>query len=164
MNTQSVALQLRDIHLPDPVSFWPLAPGWWLLGIILIVLIVLIFAMIRRYERRQIQRLASRQLQEMETQYKLAKDKRKLVADLSVLLRRICLSYYPKQQSAHLTGHSWLLFLDNMVGDTIFRSEPGSVIASAPYQAQADFDAERLLALCAKWIKQLPAHPAKVTT
>ena len=23
--------QLADIHLPDPVSWWPLAPGWWML-------------------------------------------------------------------------------------------------------------------------------------
>ncbi|MGV6806815.1 MAG: DUF4381 domain-containing protein [bacterium] len=33
--------QLRDIHLPDPVAWWPPAPGWWLLGIVIAILILL---------------------------------------------------------------------------------------------------------------------------
>ena len=32
--------QLRDIHLPEPISWWPLAPGWWLLIIIALALMV----------------------------------------------------------------------------------------------------------------------------
>jgi hypothetical protein len=27
--------QLKDIHLPDDISWWPLAIGWWLLITIL---------------------------------------------------------------------------------------------------------------------------------
>ena len=25
------ALPLRDLHLPDAIGWWPLAPGWWVL-------------------------------------------------------------------------------------------------------------------------------------
>ena len=31
------ALPLRDIQLPDAVSWWPLAMGWWLLLLVMVV-------------------------------------------------------------------------------------------------------------------------------
>ena len=31
--------QLKDIHLPDPVGFWPLAPGWY--GLIIFIILLL---------------------------------------------------------------------------------------------------------------------------
>jgi hypothetical protein len=33
MNPDPLA-QLRDIHLPEPVSWWPPAPGWWGLALV----------------------------------------------------------------------------------------------------------------------------------
>ncbi|WP_221799556.1 DUF4381 domain-containing protein [Oceanobacter mangrovi] len=40
--TPQSSLPLADIHLPEPVSFWPLAPGWWLLaGLILLAAIAI---------------------------------------------------------------------------------------------------------------------------
>ena len=42
MNPAASNLQLRDIHLPDAVSWWPPAPGWWLLlgGLLLALLFI----------------------------------------------------------------------------------------------------------------------------
>ena len=36
MNPSDPLAQLRDIHLPEAVSWWPLAPGWWVLGALLV--------------------------------------------------------------------------------------------------------------------------------
>ena len=37
MNPSDPLAQLKDIHLPDAVSWWPLAIGWWIVAIIAIV-------------------------------------------------------------------------------------------------------------------------------
>ena len=31
MANQALLQQLRDIHVPDPIGFWPLAPAWWVM-------------------------------------------------------------------------------------------------------------------------------------
>lgn len=61
MSTDPLA-QLRDIHLPEAVGWWPPAPGWWLLT--LLFLSALVYAVLwwrqrraRLYFRRQAQRL-----------------------------------------------------------------------------------------------------------
>ncbi len=41
MEAEDPLSQLRDIHLPEPVTFWPPAPGWWF--ILLLILIGLVF-------------------------------------------------------------------------------------------------------------------------
>ena len=38
---QEAALaQLRDIRLPDPVGWWPPAPGWWIFGGLIVAAVV----------------------------------------------------------------------------------------------------------------------------
>ena len=40
MNPQDPLSQLKDIHLPAAGGFWPPAPGWWLLTLLALLLIV----------------------------------------------------------------------------------------------------------------------------
>lgn len=46
--------ELRDIHLPDGVSAWPPAYGWWviLLGIVAVVILVELVTVIRRKSKK----------------------------------------------------------------------------------------------------------------
>ena len=136
--------QLRDIHLPAAVSWWPPAPGWW--GVLVLVLIAAGLAYVF-YARRR------RNLWRAKALAELAR-----LRDLSVLLRRVAISRFPRHDVAALTGEAWLAFLDRGLGDTkAFQSGAGRVLLNGPYASKVEVDTASLLALCERWIKQLPA-------
>ena len=45
-----LTIPLRDIHLPEVISWWPLAIGWWIL--IALPIILLLCYLLYRYIRR----------------------------------------------------------------------------------------------------------------
>ncbi|MBQ0718988.1 MAG: DUF4381 domain-containing protein [Gammaproteobacteria bacterium] len=45
--------QLRDIHLPQAVHWWPPAPGWWLVGVLLLALTIWLSRYLQARYRRQ---------------------------------------------------------------------------------------------------------------
>lgn len=152
-------LQLRDIHLPDAISWWPLAPGWWMIAGSLIFIIVAIF-LYRRYQKKQA--LKKQVLAEFENicaQFEQEKNSMALLQSLSILLRRACISFYPRSEVASLTGEAWLAFLNDTGKQKYFNSEYGQLIATAPYlseKTELDIDTEKLIALCQNWLKVQP--------
>lgn len=51
-NEDALLSQLTDIHLPESISFWPIAWGWWVLFLLLVLLIFGSFVWIFRYKKR----------------------------------------------------------------------------------------------------------------
>ncbi|HTT08517.1 MAG TPA: DUF4381 domain-containing protein [Gammaproteobacteria bacterium] len=145
-------LPLRDIHLPPSISWWPPAPGWWLLLLVILGAGLLAGYFYRRERSVPWHRIAERELQLIQQRYESTRDAHILVGELSTLLRRVCLSLYPRRIVAGLTGENWLAFLDQMAGMEGFRHGGGRVLATAPYQAVMPVDARTLLSLCAAWL------------
>ena len=150
------ALQLRDIHLPAEPGFWPPAPGWWILAVLLLVLLAWVaWVAIRRYRlHRQRQHILA-MLGELEQGTGDAVTPEK-IAQISILLRRLALMRYPRQRVAALTGKDWLSFLDESGGQGRFSSGPGQVLASGPYQPALpdNLDTHALGTLVRHWVKK----------
>mgnify|MGYP001824665194 FL=1 len=60
--------RLRDIAEPSPVSWWPLAPGWWcLLAVLAITVILLVLRFYRQWKADAYRRAALRELESLTT-------------------------------------------------------------------------------------------------
>jgi hypothetical protein len=147
-------LVLRDIHLPAAPSVWPPAPGWWLVGGALLV--ALAWLAVRglnalRLRRRRQQWLAAVVSLESEILRGGTPD---ALSQLSVLLRRIALARFPREEVAALTGRAWLEFLDASGGGGRFAHGPGQVLEAGPYRraVPADLDGAALMALVRAWV------------
>jgi hypothetical protein len=150
----SSALQLRDIHLPPAPSLWPPAPGWWLLAALSLAL--LIWVTVRLWQRYRLQRQRRRILQalaELDRRYGAGQDAA-FASEVSILLRRLALKQFPRDEVAALTGDAWLRFLDRHGGDGQFQQGPGAVLAEAPYAPDRTIDQTALRTLAERWIEQ----------
>jgi len=153
-------LLLRDIHLPDPVSWWPPAVGWWLVAVIAVGLIFAVVTWLRHRARthNSAAAIAARELDQLRGAWAGHGDSRRLVRDLSTWLRRAGMSIASREHAAGLTGRRWHAFLDELAGSPVF-AEGGEnelrLLVEGPYRRDLSIstsDAERLVELCECWL------------
>ena len=140
--------ELRDIHLPDGVSAWPLGYGWWVILLFIIGAFVL-------YQLFQLWRLKSQKLYAVRLLKSI--DEKNVVnsaAAISEILRRICVYKYP--QAAVLKGQDWINFLNDHSKSSINGKE-ADLLLNSPYMPSesALFDnnnLQKLKAFCYRWI------------
>ena len=148
MNPEDIPL--RDLHLPEPLGWWPLAPAWWLL-LVLAAAALLWFAVraLRQWHRGRARRIAIRELDKLVADHKNTGDLQRLASGLSALLRRSMLAYAPRSDVASLTGDDWLRWLDRGMTQPLFSDGPGRSLDSLPYRAPHsvtdDVDVDALL-------------------
>jgi len=143
-------LPLRDLHLPDQIGWWPLAPGWWF--VLLLAASALGYLIWRAYRKRQYnapRRFALRELARYEAEYVKHRNPVMLGKQLSELLRRGMLAYAPREKVAGLTGEAWLEWLDQGMPLPYFHTEGGKSLLQLPYRDPAgdfsDVDVNALL-------------------
>lgn len=158
--------QLHDIHIPTPVDWWPLAPGWYLLALIVIFTgLCLIYLAYRHYSGGHARRQALQALANYETQHRQHPNSQRSSAAVSELLKRVALAYYPREQVAGLQGEVWLDFLNRTATsrrtDAVKQNDDRTInfdrvrneLLEYPYQPPQPCDLEPLFHLARTWIK-----------
>lgn len=153
--------ELRDIHLPGAIGWWPPAPGWWaLLGLALVVLGALWW----RYHRRFRERAALRGLKAVAVALAAGTEPVVCIQRISMILRRFAMSLEGRAPVAGLTGEHWLSFLDSRWSRDEFSAGAGRVLIFGPYAPAgrvSGSDVGALAALCMDWIRaQRPPEKA----
>ncbi len=148
---ENAGLPLRDLHLPDAISWWPLAPGWWgVIAILALILAVVVWRVHRRWQFNAPRRYAMRELARYESEYLEHRNPVALGKQLSELLRRGMLAYAPRDEVAGLTGVEWLTWLDRGMPLPYFHTEGGKSLLNLPYRDPdgdfSDIDINALLA------------------
>ena len=153
MSIENPLVNLKDIHLPPPVSFWPPAPGWWILAVLLIT--SLFFGGVwffRRYKKRKPKTEALRILKDLQILHQNSQDEVASLRNLSNLLRRTALTFYDNDEVASLHGSSWLEFLDKTGKTKEFSKGAGKVLGNEVFQQIVNPDMNALFPLVKKWI------------
>lgn len=127
---------LRDITVPDPPPLWPPAPEvWLLLGIIVLTASILFYQWRRARRRNAYRRTGLLLLADAST-----------VHDVSVVLKRVALAAFPREQVASLYGEEWADFLQQTSSHRKF-----SIIAQA---APDEAVSRKVRRLAASWIRR----------
>lgn len=163
------ALVLQDIHLPDPISWWPPALGWWLLLGGVGTLAAIGWFVWYRVQKNRLRKAALAELDRLLAAHATHQDDHQLTGELSALLRRVCLAplWRPRSlpvEPAHivgLTGEAWLHFLDQTLPAMPFSTGVGRRLISLPFQqpitpttpALQEEERAALIALCRSWLQ-----------
>jgi len=109
--------RLHDIIVPDPVPWWPPAPGWYWVFVLLFVLVfVLVRGIVLRWLHNCYRREALAELAQQETNLADSNQRAAAIATIAELLKRTALSAFPREAVASLTGSAWLAFLNQTRG------------------------------------------------
>lgn len=132
--------------MPDAPPFWPPAPGFWVA--LAMVAAILFFVAWRLYtvrNRNAYRKVGLMLLGSAETTY-----------DVSVVLKRVALAVFPREQVASLYGDDWAAFLHKTCPRSYFKALISSNSDAEP--------GEDLVELASTWIRhhRVPKSTAAV--
>lgn len=152
---QAELAKLHDIRLPEPIGWWPLAPGWWVL-IALALPCVLVALALELRRRKTVRYAALRELAGLKARLDGAAAAPDVATDLAVLLRRVVLSGPAARNFAALSGAGWAVELGRGPGGLSERV--AAFIANAPYAptgaATTPEDLRKAVAEAEIWIRR----------
>jgi len=153
--------ELKDIHLPTAIGWWPIAYGWYVVAFFIGLFLVSIGYLLCHYiKRRHRYQLLMNEFMQIKNQYQKIPTSANIISQLAIFLRRMIVTYYP-QHYATLYGEKWLTKLAEITNDPAYKGEIGKLLITASYQEKASTQTADLIKLIENTIKKISRYPWK---
>jgi len=144
--------QLRDIHGAADPGWWPPAPGWWVLALVVLLLFAWALRLgFRRWLALRRRRKLLAALTEIGENFDPIRQPHEYLSSLNRLFRVVALRAFPGTACARLQGAEWVGFIESLLPQNA-QADGLSVLASGPYEPKPEFDARELQSLARVWV------------
>ncbi len=122
---------LKELSLPEPVSWWPQTTGWYVLAAIILGAAVWLGLRLRdRYRRNAYRRKGLAELQAMTSDPAT-------LATLPFLLRKSALAAAEREEVAMLRGNDWIEWLNRSAGRELFCEQDAKTLDRLAYAEES---------------------------
>lgn len=162
MDSEELLAQLADIHLPEPVSFWPPAPGWWILAVLIIVLVIWFIRKTRIANAQK--RVKSQAISEFAACYEnysnstetdLDTLKLRYVNQANGVLKRVALVHFTDEAVAGLGGADWVDFVRKNGESSLLNESISQALSHGRFKTKIDVNVDELNDFGHAWISSL---------
>ncbi len=122
---------LEQFIEPSPISFSPAAPGWYALGIILlIILLTIVILCLIQYRKNRYRRAALDWLNKEEKKYLGNGQYAQLIYTSGMLTKQISIYLNENNETASLRGSEWLSYLSKTCPSVSFSTSDETIFNS----------------------------------
>ena len=144
--------QLQDIHSAGQPLWWPPAPGWWILAIILLLVLAFVLRKIVKWlSVRRRRKTWLRALEDLIREYDPVQHPHEYLAGLNRLFRAVAVKAFPGTACARLQGEEWVAFIASLMPEQHAADQLGA-LATGPYEPLPRFEASFLNASASTWV------------
>ena len=159
---QTLLEQLRDIHHPAEVSWWPMAIGWWIvLFIFLAAGLFALWALFRSYKNNRYRKQAIAELDAAWLQWQQSRDSAIFVQSANAILKRTIAEasvHHNTTAQLNLSGEPWIQLLNQHCKHPL-PENPAQALANAGYKPNPVVDIPELHATVKNWIENHRFQP-----
>ena len=155
---------LQDMHgiiVPTSVGWWPLAPGWWILGALVLAVMIVLIASLRRHRQRK----AYKQVALIMFDALDSCTDQNLVSEANRVLKWTALMAFPEKQMQinPLFGDAWVDWLNQHSNTPIFTNTCAEALGHGGYRSGLPCSREELLACTRRWLRdhRRPSEPQR---